>query len=856
MGAARGHPGGGTSCLGGGRPGLGALPPPTARPLGGLLGPTTHWLWVRGDAGMGTRHKPHSTRSCELALRAVGAASGCPGGRLLPGCGASGVGRSTTLDCPPSGRAAGAHYPLAVGAGGCGHGDPSPTPQRALFLAGFARCGGGTRAPGEGRLLPGCGASGVGRSPTPDCPPSGRAAGAHYPLAVGAGGCGRGDLSPTPQRALLRAGCARCWAGMWLPGGERLLPGCGASGVGRSPTPDCPPSGWAAGAHYPLAVGAGGRRRGDPSPTPQRALLRAVFSALWGRHEGARGGRLLPGCGASWVGRSPTPDCPPFGLAAGLRCVCVPCLGGSGRPASRARFGAPHLSFGLSCFALCLFGPLRAGVALFVVVAAFFFLFPCCFSPSPPRCAPVVSCFACFPALDALGLGVLSPPPLLFFFSSPPSVRPVVTCFACFPAWGALGLGVLLPPPLPFFLIFLPPPPSLCPPPPLWRFLLSGCLWPLRPHPPPFFFLVLLLFFSCCVSAVCVLGCRAVCSLSCPFVVLCASSVRFLVAGVVGSWCRCLLLGVCWWLWLPGVVVWWCVSALVPASGLDVAGRPPCGVPFPCAVSCGAVLPCGAVLWCPVFFFLFFSLLVVLVSCCSPLVLSSGPVPGRFCFCALPVRCCAGVPAPLLSVRCSLALVGLAGVLCCCLLCLCVCCWAWLSSVVSWWVLVAPGVVSRWRAVVCPRVLCCAVLLRVVLPGVALLCAVLFRFAPFGAAARCVVSWGAVLRLGVLCLLAPCFVLSPRAVFVLLWCVAAWCCSPLCFVPCAPWGVVLCVSCRLRPVRCCCVARSPSVPCFPVLCPVVLCCRVVPWCPVLPPCWVCSLRGCGCTYLKNRCKIS
>ena len=33
---------------------------------------------------------------------------------------------------------------------------------------------------------------GVGRSPTPDCPPSGRAAGAHYPLAVGAGGCGHG----------------------------------------------------------------------------------------------------------------------------------------------------------------------------------------------------------------------------------------------------------------------------------------------------------------------------------------------------------------------------------------------------------------------------------------------------------------------------------------------------------------------------------------------------------------------------------------------------------------------------------------------------------------------------------------
>ena len=166
------EPGGGASCLGVGRPGSGALPPPTARPLGGLPGPTGHWLWVRG---------------------------------------------------------------------GCGRGDPSPTPQRALFRAGFARCGGSTRAPGGGRLLPGCGASGVGRSPTPNCPPSGRAAGAHYPLAVGAGGCGRGDPSPTPQRALLRAGFVRCGGGTRAPGGGRLLPGCGASGVGRLPPPTARP---------------------------------------------------------------------------------------------------------------------------------------------------------------------------------------------------------------------------------------------------------------------------------------------------------------------------------------------------------------------------------------------------------------------------------------------------------------------------------------------------------------------------------------------------------------------------------------------------------------------------------------
>ena len=72
--------GGGASCLGVGRLGSGALPPPTARPLGGLPGPTTHWLWMRGGAGVGTRHQPHSARSFELALRAVGWHEGAKGG--------------------------------------------------------------------------------------------------------------------------------------------------------------------------------------------------------------------------------------------------------------------------------------------------------------------------------------------------------------------------------------------------------------------------------------------------------------------------------------------------------------------------------------------------------------------------------------------------------------------------------------------------------------------------------------------------------------------------------------------------------------------------------------------------------
>ena len=64
----------GASCLGVGRLGSGALPPPTTlsfRRAGGAHYPLAVGA---GGAGMGTRHQPHSARSCELALRALGAA--------------------------------------------------------------------------------------------------------------------------------------------------------------------------------------------------------------------------------------------------------------------------------------------------------------------------------------------------------------------------------------------------------------------------------------------------------------------------------------------------------------------------------------------------------------------------------------------------------------------------------------------------------------------------------------------------------------------------------------------------------------------------------------------------------------
>ena len=276
-------PGGGASCLGVGLPGPGALPPPTARPLGGLPGPTTHWLWVRGGAGVGTRHRPHSARSCELALRAVGAARGRPGG--APPAWVWGV-RGRALSHPQLPALwAGCRGPLPTGCG-CGGvraWGPVTNPTARALVSWLCALWGRHEGARGGRLLPGCGASGVGRSPNLDCPPSGRAAGAHYPLAVGTGGCGRGDPSPTPQRALLRACFARCGGGMRVPGGGASCLGVGRPGSGALPPPTARPLGGLPGptTHWLwVRGGAGvGTRHQPHSARSCELALRAVGAA-------------------------------------------------------------------------------------------------------------------------------------------------------------------------------------------------------------------------------------------------------------------------------------------------------------------------------------------------------------------------------------------------------------------------------------------------------------------------------------------------------------------------------------------------------------------------------------------------
>ena len=162
------------------------------------------------------------------------------------------------------------------------------------------------RVPAGGRLLPGCRASGFGCSLTPDHS-SFRACGrGPLPTSCRCGGCGRGDPSPAPQRALLPAGFARCGGGMRVPGGAPPAWVWGVRGGALSHPRALVLSGARPGSttHWLWVRGV---RAWGPVTNPTAHALASCFCALWGRHEGARGGRLLPGCWVSGVGRPPGP---------------------------------------------------------------------------------------------------------------------------------------------------------------------------------------------------------------------------------------------------------------------------------------------------------------------------------------------------------------------------------------------------------------------------------------------------------------------------------------------------------------------------------------------------------------------
>ena len=293
-----------------------ALSYPRPPVLWGVLpAPTTHWLWVRGVWAWGPVTNPaaHALASWLCAL--WGRREGARGGRLLPVCGASTVGRSSTPDRPSSGTCGWGPLPTGCGCGGSGCGDPSPTRQRALLRAGFARCGGGTRAPGGGASCLGLGRPGSGALPLPTARPFGRAAGAHHPLAVGAGAVGTGTRHQ-PHSARSGALALRAlWAAPGRPGGPSL-PVCGASGVGRSPSPDGSSFGACCRGPLPTGFGYGGCGRGDPSPTPQCKFLRSGSARCWGGTKLPREAASCLGVGRPGSGALPPRTTRPLGRAA------------------------------------------------------------------------------------------------------------------------------------------------------------------------------------------------------------------------------------------------------------------------------------------------------------------------------------------------------------------------------------------------------------------------------------------------------------------------------------------------------------------------------------------------------------
>ena len=173
--------------------------------------------------------------------------------------------------------------PTGCGCGGMRAWGPVTSPTARALASWLCALWGQHQGARGGRLLPGCGASGVGRSPGPDCPPSGRAAGADYPLVVGAGCCGRGDPSPTPQRALLRAGLARCGGGTRAPGGRASCLGVGRPGSGALPPRNARPLGglpWPSTPWLWVRGGAGvGTRHQPHSARSCELALRAVGAA-------------------------------------------------------------------------------------------------------------------------------------------------------------------------------------------------------------------------------------------------------------------------------------------------------------------------------------------------------------------------------------------------------------------------------------------------------------------------------------------------------------------------------------------------------------------------------------------------
>ena len=193
-----------------------------------------------------------------------------------------------------------------------------------------------------------------GTVPPPAARPLGRAAGDLRPVFLGRGWCRRADPAAAPQRALWRAGVARCRRG--VPGGGALRRYEGALGVRRSPSPGCPSVGRAARARRPRAVGAA-VWAWVCRPSLGRAARRWCVWCVWclcGLCElagasrcGVSGGAVVR-CAASLC---LPPSCPP--LLRYLLVLCAVACGCAPLPACVPRLAARHPPS--SCFVGALF---------------------------------------------------------------------------------------------------------------------------------------------------------------------------------------------------------------------------------------------------------------------------------------------------------------------------------------------------------------------------------------------------------------------------------------------------------------------------------------------------------------------
>ena len=279
-----------TLCHCEGRLSSGALPPPAACPLGGLLGSATHVLWC-GCAGVGAQH-------CPFGLHALpGATCRGGGGRLPRGGWPSTVVRgfwcqALSLPRPPIpwGGQPGLRDLCLPGAVGVGVGTqhrPCTVRSCQLSLRAVGMAGGRTQG---GCLAPLWGASEFGRPPSPGCPSAGRAVGVRHPPAVGTGarawGPGTVPLACMPCGGLHAAGVGGGPSqGRWPSTVVRRV-WCQALSLPR------PPVSWGGqpGLRDPcfpgaVVVGVGTQH----APATQRALLRAVVARC------GSGGRAPPG---------------------------------------------------------------------------------------------------------------------------------------------------------------------------------------------------------------------------------------------------------------------------------------------------------------------------------------------------------------------------------------------------------------------------------------------------------------------------------------------------------------------------------------------------------------------------------